>query len=131
MFQIKNLIKNPITYKILVDIFFVTLLIISSFIIAEAMLPGLISAYISPFLLFISIFLIIIVISFVARKQHIHTNITKSKKVLLALSILLFTIFISIANLGYGYFFGSIIIILSITTFILFYYIVKDILHKK
>ncbi len=131
MFQIKNLIKNPITYKILVDIFFVTLLIISGFIIAETMLPGLISAYISPFLLFISIFLIIISISFVARKQHIHTNITKSKKVLLALSILLFTIFISIASLNYGYFFGSIIIILSITTFILFYYIVKDILHKK
>ncbi len=131
MFQIKNSIKNPITYKILVDIFFVTLLIISGFIIAETILPGLISAYISPFLLFISIFLIIIVISFVARKQHIHTNITKSKKVLLALSILLFTIFISIASLNYGYFFGSIIIILSITTFILFYYIVKDILHKK
>ena len=131
MHQITNLIKNPITYKILIDIFFILLFIIGSFIIAETLLPGLISSYISPFILFVSIFIIISIISFIARNQDIHANIKTSKKILLTLSTSLFIALISIASFGYGYFFGSIIIILSVTTCILLFSITKDLLHKK
>ncbi len=130
MSQILNLIKNPITYKILIDIFFITLLIAGGFIITETLLPGLISAYISPFILFVSIFVIIIFISLTAKQQKIHTNIVQPNKFLLSLFVLLFVILISIAGLSYGYFFDSIVIIFSTAILMLLYSLFTDLLHK-
>ena len=130
MHQIINLFKNPITYKILIDIFLIMLLVTGGFVISETLLPGVIGAYISPFILFVITFLITIVISFITRKQSIHAPIKKPNKVLFILSLLLFTIFISVASFGYGYFFGSLIILFSISIFILLYSLIQDLLNN-
>ena len=131
MFSIVSLIKNPITYKILTDIFLLVLLVTGGFIISETILPGILSAYISPFTLFVIVFFIMNIISFIAHKQGAYAPITKSKNILLNLSLPLFIILISITSIGYGYFFGSIIIFFSIMTFFLLNTLLHDILHTN
>ena len=132
MTQIKKLLRNIITYKILIDIFFLLLLVTSFFIIAETLLPGIVSVYISPFFLFTSIFLIIALIALASHKQNIYTPTKKSSKTLFFSSVLIFITITSISSFSYGYLFGGIIVILATATFILLYLIIQeDFLHKN
>jgi len=132
MTQIKKLLRNIITYKILIDIFFLLLLVTSFFIIAETLLPGIVSAYISPFYLFTSVFLIIALIALTSHEQNIYTPTKKSSKILFFSSVLIFIAIISISSFSYGYLFGSIIVILATATFVLLYLIIQeDFLHKN
>ncbi len=131
MYQIKKLIKNPITYKILSDIFLILLSIIIFFLISETILPGLISFYISPLTLFFYAFSIILLISLTAQKQNIYTPIIKQKKRTRMIVSFLFIIFVLIAGSKYSYLFDIIIVLFSIIIFFLINTLFLEILHTK
>ncbi len=130
MQKIKNIIKNPMTYKLLVDIFLLLLLVVLGFIFFETLLPGIITSYISPFTLFTILFICIGLISFTAHKLNVSSPIKTHKKIIGIFASLFFAFLIGIAGFRYGFFFDSIIAIFSLITFVLLHSLVRDMIRS-
>ncbi|MEA3323203.1 MAG: hypothetical protein U9Q12_03180 [Patescibacteria group bacterium] len=129
MQKLKNIVKNPMTYKLLVDIFLLLLLVVLGFIFFETLLPGIITPYISPFTLFTTLFIFVGFISLVAHKLNASSPITTHKKIIGFIAAIFFALLIGIAGFRYGFFFDSIIVIFSLVTFVLLHSLVRDMMH--
>jgi len=130
MQKIKKILENPITYKLLIDVFVLTLIAMIIFITGETIIPGIISAYVSPITAFAIIFVLISIIAFITHKTHVSTKPTSQKKSLFILSIIFFIALISIASFRFDFFFGSIVVIFSIAILFLFNSLLRDIIHN-
>jgi hypothetical protein len=130
MQKIKDVIKNPLTYKIFVDIFLLLMVVTVAFVLVETFIPGILSAYISPFTLFIASFVAIIFISIISHKIDTKADIKPHKKISAIFISILFAILIGIAGYKYGFFFDSIVVIFSIVTFVLLHHLVKDMIRN-
>lgn len=130
MQKIKNIVKNPMTYKLLVDIFLLLLLVVLGFIFFETLLPGIITSYVSPFTLFTILFICIGLISLTAHKLNISSSIITHKKMIGIGVPIFFALLIGIAGFRYGFFFDSIIVIFSLITFILLHALVHDMIRN-
>lgn len=119
--MIKNIIKIPFIYSVLVDILIITLVIVSGFILSETVLPGIVSIYISPFILFGCMIVIALLTAFVARIQHIYFPIKNKSMPMIISGTLIFSIFVAIASYRFGYILCAIFTIFSMITFILLY----------
>ena len=126
MRSITNIFKNPITYKVFVDILSLTLFFTFGFIIFETLLPGTISAFISPFTVFLAIFTLLIFIIFLAHKQNISFEKTKNNKILLNTYLIIFCACIALVSFRFGIFFMTISIFFCATIFIGFYKMLQE-----
>ncbi len=127
MHKLKTIIKSPVTYATCVDILFLLLIIASGFVLSEIILPGIISAYISPFVLFSIIFITLITIIFLAHKQDISfsTHKTPKKRIMLVYTII-FIGCIGVAGFRFGWIPGAIMTFLSTLAFMLFFKVIHE-----
>lgn len=131
MKKITTLVHTPIMYKIFVDILWMILLIASIYMTAETILPGIISAYISPLLLFSGIFFIFIALSFFARINNISFPQKKKNVIIFMCGISFFSMCVAIASFRFGIIACVLFTVFSAIILTLFYTILhKEILHN-
>jgi hypothetical protein len=122
MKKIIILLKNPVTYVTLLDVFLMSLLVLMGFVLSEAFLPGIVSIYISPFVLFTLITALFFAIITIAHMQNISFKKNPTKKTLpLLVSIGLFGGIVTIAGYRYGLALGVTTAFLSMMILILLY----------
>jgi hypothetical protein len=129
MHTLKQKLKNPFLYKILVDFFALLIIVIFGFIVAETILPGLVTAYLSPFLLFVLAFATIFIITLLSHYSSIYANNKPHKKITLTLLIIIFMIIVSLAGFKYNLFFNIIITIFCTLTVVLLYKLTKEMIR--
>jgi hypothetical protein len=122
MKKITTLLKHPVTYAILLDVFLMSLFVLMGFVLSEVFLPGIVSVYISPFTLFAIITALFFAIIAIAHIQNISFEKTPTKKTLpFLVSIGLFGGIVVIAGYRYGLTLGVITAFLSMMILILLY----------
>ena len=117
--KIKKTFTAKIVYKLLVDIFFLSLIVTALFIALDNLIPNILDAYISPFKLFAFLFIIFGIIIYTANRLEISFKLKKSKRWMLVLSLLLFTFAVTIAGIRGGLAFDIITTTFSLLTFLL------------
>lgn len=126
MNTLKKIYKNPLTYTITVDVLIALLFVAACFVISESILPGIVSAYISPVLLFGSVFILFVVIALIARTQDIFFSIKKKSTLLFVCGMLFFTALTAVASFRFGIALCTIFTIISAIVFILLYKIFHE-----
>lgn len=128
--MLRSLLKNKITYKILIDVLFCMGIFVAAYIISEAILPGIVSNLITPIHLFSLFFTSIVLISLIGKKQDIFFTYKKINPwigfiLLIALGCIFF-----IAGLRYDLVYNILITFFSIITIYFFYQALGDIFEK-
>lgn len=119
MKKIINAINNPITYFILLDILAIILFIFFAFIFGEIILSGILSNYISLGKLTGIVFVVIGIITILAREQEVsfeNKKINKNLIIFVCATVALLT-FVSVFK--FGIITGSILTVISLVLFIL------------
>jgi len=129
MHRIKYIFKSPLLYKILVDIFLLFIIAVVFLLVLETVIPGIITMYVSPLTLFSILFIFIWLIAKLSHGIPSTAHITSHSKIMLILTTLFFALLIGIAGFRYDFFFGGIVVIFSITIFMLLHHLVKDMLR--
>lgn len=124
--HMKPITKNPITYKILIDIIILSLIFACGFVVLEAILPGIISEYISPFKLFSGLYVLFITAIWLAHKQKISFPIKKGSKLLFAIALIIFCICIGVASLRLGPLLAILSTLLCASVFAMFYGVLRE-----
>jgi len=130
MDKIKHILKNPLTYKIFIDILFLLIITTAIFLAFEVIIPGIITIYISPFILFSSLFILVWLVAKLAHHINVAAQITRHNKIITVLTSFFFALLIGIVGFRYGFFLDSIIVIFSLLTFILLHSLARDMMHS-
>ena len=117
--KIKKTFAPKIVYKLLVDIFFLSLIVTALFIALDDLIPNILDTYISPFKLFAFLFIIFGIIIYTANRLELSFKLKKSKRWTFILSLLLFAFAVTIAGIRGGFTFDIITTIFSLLTFLL------------
>ncbi len=124
--NITRLRKNPITYKITVDITALSLLFVSGFIVSETLLPSIISAYVSPFTIFCAIYALLACGIVLAHTQHIAHTPHKTNAIIFACSLIIFGACVGVASFRFGLLFTLLATLLCTSIYAMIYSVVRE-----
>ncbi|PID51858.1 MAG: hypothetical protein CR972_04955 [Candidatus Moraniibacteriota bacterium] len=128
---IRETIKNPTTYKILIDIVVLLLFFVCGFIIFETILPGILSAFISPFKLFATLYILLTIVAFVAYKQNISFTSKKTHTFFFVFFLLIFCACVSLSSIRFNLLFAVLATLLCASVFAMFYSVLQEEFSKS
>lgn len=123
-----NKTKLTIVYKLLYDIFFIGLLFFFLAMIAEGILPGIVSARISFFRVIVFIFLVLAIIYFLGSYLHIKLNSKKTNKKTVFSGLILTVFLILNSLLGINIFLA---LLTTLLTLAVGYYIYRSLAEEE
>lgn len=119
MKNLSKIISSPITYKLSLDVLAIVLFIFLGFITGEIILPGILSNYISLGKLTGIIFVIIGIITILAREQEISFDNKKIDKNLIIFGCAIIGLLTFISVFKFGIIVGLILTLVSFALFVL------------